>query len=331
MRTQKIVIAGGTGFIGRAMAAYFGSNNEVVLLSRRQNEKNNAYTAFDASAQKVRVVHWDGRSKGDWWSEIDGADIIINLAGKSVNCRYTEKNRQEIFDSRVFATQALGDAVRAAAHPPALWLNAASATTYRHALDRPQDEYTGEMHNDFSVQVCKLWEKTFFEQHTPSTRKVAMRMAIALGHGGVMVPYLHLVRWGLGGRQGSGKQMYSWIHIEDVCRFVGWIWERKDEEGVFNLSAPNPVTNAAFMKAVRQAAGVRFGLPAPAWMLRIGAALIGTETELLLKSRWVVPTRLSKEGFRFKYERVEDALQAIVKNQQHKKQYTEVQGVTPSA
>lgn len=325
MRTQKIVIAGGTGFIGRTMAAYFGREAEVVLLSRQQNEKNNAYTASDPSAPNARVVHWDGRSRGEWWSEIDGADLVINLAGKSVNCRYTEKNKQQIFDSRVFATKAIGDAVRATARPPALWLNAASATTYRHALDRPQDEYTGEMHNDFSVQVCKLWEKTFFEQQTPSTRKVVMRMAIALGHGGVMVPYLHLVRWGLGGRQGSGQQMYSWIHIEDVCRFVEWIGERKDLEGVFNLSAPNPVTNAAFMKAVRQAAGVRFGLPAPAWMLRIGAAIIGTETELLLKSRWVVPTRLLKEGFRFKYERVEEALQEIVKGKKKTSQFVAAQ------
>jgi uncharacterized protein (TIGR01777 family) len=238
--------------------------------------------------------------------------VVINLAGKSVNCRYNRKNKQEIFDSRTNATKAIGEAIRRAVQPPELWINAASATIYRHATDQPQDELNGEMHNDFSVQVCKLWEQTFFAERTPFTRKVALRMAITLGAGGVMIPYFNLVKFGLGGHHGSGKQMYSWVHIKDVCRVIDFMEVRKDLEGVFNVCSPNPVTNDVFMKTLRKVTGHFIGLPAYKWMLKIDAAIIGTETELILKSRWVVPTKLLKEGFKFKFSELQEALEAIV-------------------
>jgi uncharacterized protein (TIGR01777 family) len=196
--------------------------------------------------------------------------------------------------------------------PPSLWINAASATIYRHAMDRPQDEETGEVHNDFSVQVCKLWEKTFFEERTPFTRKIAFRMAITLGAGGVMVPYFNLLKFGLGGKQGSGRQMYSWVHITDVCRAIDFMVEHPDLEGVYNLSSPNPITNETFMKTLRKAAGHKYGLPAYEWMLAIGTRLIGTEDELILKSRWVVPTKLLQEGFTFKYVTIDKAFADII-------------------
>jgi uncharacterized protein (TIGR01777 family) len=316
MKNKKIVIAGGSGFIGRNIAAYFAAGNEIVILTRNINDSaNNAYEDFDLPkelADRVRMVEWDGKTQGAWIKEIDGCDVVINLAGKSVNCRYTKKNKQEIFDSRTNATKAIGEAIRKAVQPPELWINAASATTYRHAMDRPQDEFTGEMHNDFSVQVCKLWEQTFFAERTPFTRKVALRMAITLGTGGVMIPYLNLVKFGLGGHQGSGRQMYSWVHVKDVCRVIAFIEERKDLEGVYNVSAPNPVSNNVFMKTLRKVTGHFIGLPAYTWMLKIGAAIIGTETELILKSRWVVPTKLLQEGFTFEFPLLQPALQNII-------------------
>jgi uncharacterized protein len=311
---QRIIIAGGTGFIGRNIAAYFSGTFDVVILTRNTGGGNNAFEEFNAHENDIRLVTWDAKSTGVWAQEIDGAAMVINLSGKSVNCRYTEKNKQEIFDSRTNSTKAIGEAIRKAVAPPELWINAASATIYRHATDRPQDEDTGEMHNDFSVQVCKLWEQTFFAERTPFTRKVAFRTAITLGAGGVMIPYLNLVKFGLGGHQGNGKQMYSWVHIHDVCKAVDYVRIHKELEGIFNLSSPNPMTNKAFMQTLRKVTGHRFGLPAYEWMLKIGAAIIGTETELILKSRWVLPTRLQKAGFQFTFSELGNALADIVSN-----------------
>jgi len=316
MKNKRIVIAGGTGFIGNYIANYLGENNEIVILTRNiRDSVNNAFKHFaitDALKKKVRLVTWNGKNSGEWCREIDGCDMIINLAGKSVNCRYTQKNKKEIFDSRTNAVKTIGEAVRNAVVPPKLWINAASATIYRNATDRPQDEYTGEFHNDFSVQVCKLWEKTFFEQRTPFTRKVALRMAVTLADGGVMIPYLNLCKFALGGKQGSGRQMFSWVHIDDICRVIDFIWERKTLEGVYNVSSPNPVKNETFMQTLRNKTGTKIGLPAPAWLLKIGAAIIGTETELLLKSRWVLPTKLLENGFTFKYKMIDEAFEKII-------------------
>ena len=315
MTNNKIIIAGGSGFIGQALTNYFGKENEVIILTRQLPGANNAYnTEIDkAVLPNTRFVKWDAKSQGGWSKEIDGASLVINLTGKSVNCRYTAKNKQEIFDSRTLSTNAIGEAIRHATVPPRLWINAASATIYRHATDRPQDELTGEFQDDFSVQVCKLWEKTFFENRTPFTRKVALRMAIALGTGGVMVPYFNLLKFGLGGKQGNGNQMYSWVHVEDVCRMMEWAFNNREIEGVYNCSSPNPLPNAVFMQTLRKICGHKFGLPAYKWMLKIGAAVIGTETELILKSRWVVPTKALHAGFKFQYALLGDALRDIVK------------------
>lgn len=257
-------------------------------------------------------MEWSCKDEGEWYKEIEGSDLVINLAGKSVNCRYNKKNKQEIFDSRTNSTKAIGAAIRKATIPPKLWINAASATIYRHAADKPQDEYTGEFHNDFSVQVCKLWEKTFCEQRIPFTRKVALRMAITLGDGGVIIPFLNLCKLGLGGKQGSGKQMFSWVHATDTCRVIEFLWEHKELEGIFNVSSPNPLNNETFMRTLRKITSSKIGLPAQEWLLKVGAFLIGTETELLLKSRWVLPTKLLENGFVFRYSNLDDALEEII-------------------
>ncbi len=316
MKNKKIVIAGGTGFIGQEMIKYWSKENQLVILTRLLPDARNNRNQYDSLSkedlQQVTYIKWDGKTTGDWAKEINEADLIINLAGKTVNCRYTTKNKKEIFDSRTDAVKAIGAAIQQCLVPPKCWINASSATIYRHATDRPQDEYTGELHDGFSVQVCQLWEKTFYDQPTPATRKVALRMAITLGTGGVLIPYFNLLKFGLGGKQGSGKQMYSWVHIEDTCRMINWIAEHEQLKDTYNCSSPNPVTNSQFMKMLRQATGTKIGLPAFTWMLKTGAALIGTETELVLKSRWVIPTRILETGFQFKYPLLKDAFDDII-------------------
>jgi len=317
MKNKKILLAGGSGFIGQALAARWGRDNQVIILSRQSaGTHNNTYGSKPLKAvdgYNITYWRWDGRHvESHWAAELENCDLVVNLAGRSVNCRYTERNKQEIFDSRTDATQVIGDAIRSAVVPPKLWVNISSATIYRHAEDHSQDEYTGEIGEGFSVEVCKRWENVFFSQRTPFTRKIALRTAITLGDGGVMTPYMRLVRFGLGGRQGNGKQMYSWVHVDDIGGAIEWLFVRPELEGVFNMAAPGPVSNDFFMATLRRLTRTRIGLPAPAWLLKLGAALIGTETELLLKSRWVVPTKLLEAGFRFRYERLEKALEDLI-------------------
>src|SRR6187551_2434083 len=322
MKNKKIILTGGTGFMGQEMTKYFGKENKIIILSRQVNEKTNRNDYNTLSAEDLKnilYVKWDGKTSGEWVNELIDADLVINLAGKSVNCRYNEKNKKEIFDSRTDAVKAIGEAINKCNQPPTLWINASSATIYRHAMDRPQDEYTGEFHDDFSVQVCKRWEKTFYDQQTPQTRKVALRMAITLGPGGILIPYFNLLKFGLGGKQASGKQMYSWVHIEDTCRMIEWITDNEKLEGTYNCSSPEPVTNKVFMQTLRKATGHLVGLPAYTWMLKIGAAIIGTETELILKSRWVLPTRIQATGFQFKYATLTIAIKDIISKTEKKK------------
>lgn len=364
MKNKKIIIAGGTGFIGQAIAKYFGKENRIIILSRQSvHDQNNRYSntlLMPADGYNITYWRWDGKTiEKHWANEIEGSDLVINLAGKSVNCRYTEKNKQEIIESRTQSTAVIGEAIRKCTVPPKLWINAASATIYQNSFSEANDEYTGiisdrkkdnmpysffdqlrfrwkkwirarkngkesvsvkELDRDFSVDVCKQWENCFFNQRTPFTRKIALRTAITLGDGGVMVPYLNLLKFGLGGYQGNGKQLYSWIHEEDVAGCIEWLFNHPDMEGVYNCASPSPVTNKEFMNILRKLTGTRIGLPAYTWMLELGALLIGTETELILKSRWVLPAKLLQSGFEFKYPHLEGALQEII-NKTPRKQY----------
>jgi uncharacterized protein len=317
MKNKKIVIAGGSGFIGQEMIRYWGKENRLIILTRQlpdsRNNRNKYYSLQPGDLERTEFLKWDGQTLGDWAKEIDAADLLINLAGKSVNCRYNEKNKKEILDSRVNSAKVIGEAIRQCKNPPKLWINASSATVYRHATDRPQDEYSTEFQEGFSEKVCQLWEKALFAESTPATRKVALRISIALGPGGILIPYFNLLKFGLGGRQGSGKQMFSWIHIEDICRMIQWILEREDMSGIYNCCSPGPVTNKALMAELRKQTGNKIGLPAYEWMLKFGAGLIGTETELILKSRWVIPTKILETGFQFNYPELSGALAEIIK------------------
>lgn len=291
---KKIVLAGGTGFVGQDFASRFQKlGYDVLIISRQPGH-----------------ISWEDR--GAITQALEGAALLINLAGKSVNCRYTDENRKIIMDSRTETTHILGEALLACAHPPELWINSSTATIYRHAEDRPMTEQDGEIGSGFSVEVAKAWEKAFFEFHLPSTRQVALRIAIVLGKGGVMEPLTNLVRFGLGGAQGTGTQQFSWIHIEDLFRMVLFLQEHHQLQGVFNASSPHPVTNRELMASLRQQMGVRVGLPSPRWMLELGAIFIRTETELVLKSRWVIPDRLEREGFTFTYASLDSALADIL-------------------
>ncbi len=312
MKNLKIVIAGGSGFIGMQMARMWAADNKVVILTRNvPNGPNNTYGTME-QIPNVEMVHWDAKTLGTWTGSLTGCNLLINLAGRTVNCRYNARNKTEIMDSRVDATRLLGEAVRLMHNPPELWINGASTTIYRHAEDRPQDEYTGEIENDFSVQVCKAWEAAFKKVQLTQTRKVILRMAIVFGNGGVLVPYSWLARLGVGGKQGNGRQMFSWVHITDLCRMVEWLYEHKDKTGVYNAAAPDPQPNNTFMRMLRTIYKMPFGIPAPAWLLEIAAIIHGTETELLLKSRWVLPTRFLKEGFEFQFNKMNDALSNLL-------------------
>jgi len=291
----KIVIAGGTGFVGQYLNKKFTAEGyEVILISRNKNH-----------------VGWDNISL--MTEALENADMLINLAGKSVDCRYNQKNKKEIFDSRIDTTRRLGEAINSCKNPPPLWINSSTATIYRHAEDRPMTESTGEIGTGFSVNVATNWEKTFFSFTLPQTRQVALRMAIVLGNtGGVIKPLQNLVRFGLGGKQGSGKQMFSWIHMEDLYRVITFVQQHNELSGVLNTAAPNPVTNKIFMQQLRTGMGAWFGFPAPVWLLKIGAVLIKTETELILKSRWVIPERLLAAGFQFQYADIDTAFKQIL-------------------
>jgi hypothetical protein len=298
---MKIVIPGGSGQVGSVLArAFHSEGHDVVVLSRRPQRR------------RWRVVEWDGAALGDWQREIDGADVVINLAGRSVNCRYHARNRREIMQSRISSTRAVGDAIVRATRPPRVWLQASTATIYAHRYDGTNDERSGVLGGDepdapdtwrFSIDVARAWEETFDAMVTKSTRKVALRSAMTMSPdaGGVFDTLLGLVRYGLGGKAGDGCQFVSWIHHEDFVSAVRWLIDRSDIDGVVNLASPYPLPNAEFMSELREAYGVPFGLPAPGWMLEIGAAVIRTETELILKSRRVVPSRLLEQGFAFTF------------------------------
>ena len=292
---KKIVIAGGTGFVGKFLTQKFiALGYEVIIISRQTNH-----------------INWDNISA--IIAALENATMLINLAGKSVDCRYNKKNKKEIFDSRINTTKILGEVILQCKNPPALWINSSTATIYRHAQDRPMTESTGEIGTGFSVNVATNWEKTFFNFTLSNTRQVALRMAIVLGkNGGVIKPIKKLVRFGLGGKQGNGNQMFSWIHIEDLFGIIIYMQQHKNLKGVFNTAAPNPVNNKTLMQLFRKEMNTKIGLPTPAWLLKMGAVLIKTETELVLKSRWVIPERLLQEGFNFKYKTINEALKNIL-------------------
>lgn len=313
LRPFHIVIPGGSGQVGQVLARHFHEQGHSVTVIARHPKP-----------AEWQTISWDAAHLDRWALAIDGADVVINLAGRSVNCRYNAANRREIKNSRTITTGLIGEAIARCSHPPALWLNASTATIYRHAIDRPMDEMTGELGGNepgapatwrFSIDVATSWERAFFAADAPRTRRIALRSAMIMSPdaGGIFDTLLRLVQWGLGGAAGSGQQYVSWIHDVDFLRAIDHLIAQEDMSGVVNLSSPFPVPNRDFMCCLRQAWCTSYvGLPAPKWVLSLGALLLRTETELILKSRRVVPRRLLESGFEFHFPNWRGACQDLV-------------------
>lgn len=297
---MKIIIAAGTGFLGKNLEKYFvEKGNEVYILTRNPKRKNE--------------IHWDAKTVGEWKNWVENSDVLINLTGKSVDCRYTEKNKKEILASRINSTKVLQEAIDLCFNKPKVWLNSSSATIYTHSETHINTEDNGIIGDDFSMNICKSWEKEFFKSKTENVRKVALRTSIVLGNNGGAFQKLKMItKLGLGGKQGRGNQNVSWIHIDDFCKAIQHIIDNENMSGIINVTAPNPLSNEEFMKKLRKEMKIPFGLNAPVWQLEIASIFMGTETELLLKSRNVYPQKLIKSGFEFTYSNIESAFNDLV-------------------
>jgi uncharacterized protein (TIGR01777 family) len=317
MKTKpcKIILAGGSGFFGGALARYFLNIGwEPVILSRSPRQRSNG----------VREVGWDAQTLGPWQKELEGATALVNLTGRSVDCRYNRKNRKEILESRIMSTRVCGQAIRACSNPPSVWLNASTATIYKHTFGPAWDEEgeigaATEAKDAFSIEVAQAWEREVELALTTRSRKVILRTAMGLGHARNSVfPMLRrLVRLGLGGTIGSGKQYVSWIHELDFCRAMHWLILHEEISGIVNVAAPKPVTNREMMAVLRQSLGIPFGLPALSVLLEPGAFLLRTETELIVKSRRVIPRRLLDSGFVFRFPNIREAFADLCQPAHH--------------
>lgn len=297
---MKIIIASGTGFLGKILMNYF-KDHEIIVLSR--TERQNTST--------VKYVKWDARHLGTWKNELERADVLINLTGKSVDCRYTKQNKAAIRSSRIASTKVLNDAILSCENPPVHFINASTATIYIHSETKEMDEKYGEIGSDFSMDVAKDWENTFYDILTPHTLKTAARIGIVLGkNGGAFVPLQQISKTGFGGKCGKGTQFISWIHETDFANAISFIIKNKIG-GSVNLVSPKPTKNEVFMQKLRTNLGVKFGIPIPEWLLKFGAILIRTEGELLLKSRNVIPGRLKEHHFKFEFGNIDDALKNL--------------------
>lgn len=300
---KKLLIAAGTGFLGQVLVNHFKNKfDEIVILTRGKSQ----------TIDGIKYVNWNARTFTGWEKELENATILINLAGKSVDCRYTKKNKKEILWSRIESTKILNKAVLKCQNPPKHWLNSSTATIYRFSLDKQMDETDGEIGNDFSINVALSWEKAFFKTETSNTLKTALRTSIVLGkNGGAFIPLKTLTKIGFGGKQGNGNQFVSWIHEDDFANAVDFIIE-KEMTGVINVVSPTPIRNIDFMQKLRKAVGFPFGIPLNKFFLEIGSFIIRTETELVLKSRNVIPRRLSENGFQFKFGDIDRTFRDLI-------------------
>ena len=300
---KKLIIAAGTGFLGQVLVNHFASKfDQIVILTRGKSKEENG----------IKYVNWDARKLSGWETELENATVLINLAGKSVDCRYTKANKKEILLSRIESTKILNKAVLQCKNPPKHWLNSSTSTIYRFSLDKQMSEENGEIGNDFSMNVAQSWEKAFFKYDTPQTLKTAMRTSIVLGKkGGAFIPLKTLAKTGLGGKQGKGNQYISWIHETDFAKAIEFII-LKEMTGVINIVSPTPITNADFMKKLRKAVGQFVGIPMPTFLLKIGSFIIRTETELVLKSRNVIPKKLTENDFKFEFASIDAAFKNLL-------------------
>ncbi|WP_343632237.1 TIGR01777 family oxidoreductase [Fluviicola sp.] len=303
---KKIVLFAANGFIGESIIDYtneYQKDYQLVAVSRKPMLQ---------LPEGIKNVLWDGKTTGPWAKELEGADLVINLAGKSVNCRYTAKNKAAIFASRLDSTRIIGEAIQDCEQKPVCWINVASATIYEHSLDHPNTEANGIIGKGFSVNVCKAWEKEFFAFKDLPTKQIALRSTIVLGKNGGVYPVLKkLARFGLGGKMGPGNQLISWIHIRDFCRALFFVAEKENPPAIYNFGSPDPVRNQVFQKELRDSLAIPYFINQPKWMLQLGVVFLGTETELILKSRYIFPENLLQEDFHFEFPTVRACLEEL--------------------
>ena len=300
MMNRKIIIAGGSGFIGKALSSNFKNKGDLVTVFTR---------GITQLIDGVNYVHWDGKTVGEWIKNMNQVDVLINLTWKSVDCRYTDENKKEILDSRVDSTTVLSEVINQVEVAPRIWLNASTATIYNSSYDKIMTEEDGEIGDDFSMNVAKSWEAAFFDSNHLNTRKVALRISLILGQNEGILPVLKkLTKLGLGGYHGNGKQRFAWMHIDDLINCIEFIIDHDSLVGPIICSTPSGLNNKGFMKAFRKAMNVPFGIPASRLMLKVGAFIMRTEPELILKSRYVSPKKLLDAGFQFKFTNIDKAL-----------------------
>jgi uncharacterized protein (TIGR01777 family) len=303
---KKIIIAAGTGFLGQVLENHLTKNGYAVTILSR-------------SPKKANHVLWDAKGLGTWRNDFEDAYAVINLTGKSVDCRYNQKNKEVIYSSRIDSTNVIGEAIQQCKKAPKVWINSSTATIYQYSLKKEMTEEDGDIGDDFSMNIAKSWEKVFYNHNLPNTRQIAIRTSIVLGkNGGALIPLKSITKLGLGGKQGSGNQKVSFIHEYDFARAVAFLLEHETINGNVNVTAPNPSNNKMLMSIIRKELRIPFGIPQPKWLLEIGTFFLGTETELVLKSRNVIPKRLLNNGFKFKYETINETLNNLISNNHQK-------------
>lgn len=303
---KKIIIAGGTGFIGARLSDFLSEQYEIIILSRRVLSKVN-------KNDNVRYVHWDGKKPDNWVKELENAEVVINLSGSTIDCRFTEKNKILILQSRIDSTRAIGYAITLVKNPPKTWINFSAVGYYAESESKPHDEFSTLTGTDFLSEVAEKWEKTFSEFNLPKTRKIILRISLVLdSRSKIIQTLLPFVRFGLGGKAGNGKQMISWIHTLDLCRLILWLFTNNNAVGVYNASSPNPVSNEVFMSIFRKKAKSGFGIPAPKWLIKITSFMLNKDSSLLLNSVNVIPKKSLSEGFEFIYSNLDECMQQII-------------------
>ncbi len=303
---KKIIIAAGTGFLGKVLENHLTKNGYAVTILSRSPEKANH-------------VLWNAKELGTWRNEFEDAYAVINLTGKSVDCRYNQENKDVIYSSRIDSTNVIGEAIQLCKQAPKVWINSSTATIYQYSLKKEMSEEDGDIGDDFSMNIAKSWEKAFYNHNLPNTRQIAIRTSIVLGkNGGALIPLKSITKLGLGGKQGSGNQKVSFIHEHDFARAIAFLLENEMINGNVNVTAPNPSNNKTLMSIIRKELKIPFGIPQPKWMLEIGTFFLRTETELVLKSRNVIPKRLLNNGFKFKYETINETLNNLISNNYQK-------------
>ncbi|MEY2829336.1 MAG: hypothetical protein RIQ33_1194 [Bacteroidota bacterium] len=302
---KKILIAGGNGFLGNAIIDFFeNSEYEFIILSRK---------IFSLNRKNAQVVVWDGETEGEWCKHLEGAFAVINLCGKSVNCRLTDNNKHEILQSRIVTTSLIGNAILKCQQAPQVWMNASSATIYKYSSTKFNTEDDTDFNTDFGTDVALKWEQCFNAFTTPQTRKIALRISIVLGkNDGAFTRLKTLTQFGLGGYQGSGKQYVSWIGELDFCRIIQFLLDSNTSSGAYNICTPQPITNAIFMKTLQHKMKKIVALPTPLWMLQLGALIIGTDADLIVASRWVMPKKIMGEGFKFLHPNIDLAIENLL-------------------